>query len=238
MRGGGEACWRIEREVGYVVLDNPPMNVLTDALRGGILEAFEHFERDRVRAVVVTGAGERAFCGGADLREEAGLAPETVGDFQRRAEAVGDAIRAFAGPVIAAVNGWAMGGGLTLALWCDVRIGSTAARLGAVGVKVGLIASNVQLRRLLPEGRARDALLTGRTLDAGEAYRMGLLSAVVPPGRLLAEAGLWAARAAALDPDTVAATKRLINGALDVTLEEAEAQERRAVGEGAAAAAP
>lgn len=227
MQSRGETRWRIERGIGYVVLDNPPMNVLTDAIRGGILAALERFGREDVRAVVITGAGDRAFCGGADLREEAHLTAETVADFQRRAEAVDTAIRAFERPVIAALNGWVMGGGLTLALWCDVRIGSTAARLGAVGVKVGLIASNAQLRRLLPEGRARDALLTGRTLDATEAYMMGLLSAVVPPERLLSEAGEWAARVAALDAGAVARAKRVINGALDVTLEEAEAHERR-----------
>jgi enoyl-CoA hydratase/carnithine racemase len=228
VRGTEHARWWTEGRVGYVVLDNPPMNLLTDASRRGIVEALAAFRREGAGAVVITGAGDRAFCGGADLREEAHLTPETVGDFQRRHAEMSMTIRRFERPVIAAINGWAMGGGLVLALWCDIRIGATTARLGAVGVKVGLIASNVQLRRLVLEGRARDALLTGRTLEAEEAFRFGLLSAVVPPEALMREAASWAARIAARDPDALAQAKATINGALDATLEEAEARERRA----------
>jgi enoyl-CoA hydratase len=228
VRGAEHARWWMDGRVGYVVLDNPPMNLLTDASRRGVLEALEAFRRAGAGAVVITGAGERAFCGGADLREEAHLTPETVGDFQRRHAEMSMAIRHFERPVLAAINGWAMGGGLVLALWCDVRIGSATARLGAVGVKVGLIASNVQLRRLVLEARARDALLTGRTLEAEEAYRWGLLSAVVPPEALMREAAAWAARIAARAPDALARAKATINGALDVTLDAAEARERSA----------
>ncbi len=233
---GGRTRWWVEAGVGYIVLDNPPMNLLTDATRRGILEALEAFRHDGAGAVVVTGAGDRAFCGGADLREEERLTPETVRDFQRRNEAVNMGVRRFERPVIAAVNGWAMGGGLVLALWCDIRIGASTARLGAVGVKVGLMASNVQLGRLVTEGRARDALLTGRTIEADDAWRMGLLSAVVPSERLLPEATAWAAGIAARDPQAVARTKRVINGALDVTLDEAQAWERRAEAAARAAA--
>jgi enoyl-CoA hydratase/carnithine racemase len=228
VRGTEHARWWMEGRVGYVVLDNPPMNLLTDASRRGIVQALEAFRRGGAGAVVITGAGDRAFCGGADLREEAHLTPETVGDFQRRHAEMSMAIRHFERPVLAAINGWAMGGGLVLALWCDVRIGSATARLGAVGVKVGLVASNVQLRRLVLEARARDALLTGRTLEADEAYRFGLLSAVVAPEALLREATSWAARMAARDSEAVARAKAAINAALDVTLEAAEARERGA----------
>lgn len=218
--------WWVEDRVGYVVLDNPPMNLLTETTCEGVATALEAFREAGVRAVVLTGAGERAFCGGADLREEAELTPETTEAFHRRHEAVTLGLRRYERPVIAALNGWTMGGGLVLALWCDIRIGSTAARLGAVGVKVGLVASSVQLTRLLPEGRARDALLTGRTLGAAEAHRMGLLSAVVPPRHLLPEAAAWAARVAARDPARVARAKRAINDALDLPLEAAETRER------------
>ena len=215
MGDNGQTRWALEGRVGTIVIDNPPMNVLTDLNRRGIQQALEEFRRDGALAVVLTGAGERAFCGGADLREEEDLAPATVDDFQRRNHAAFAALREFERPVLAAINGWAMGGGLVLALWCDLRVGSTRARLGAVGVKVGLMASNVQLARLLPEGRARDALLTGRTLEAGEAHRWGLLSAVVEPDRLLAEATAWARAVAALPPDAVAKAKSVINHALD-----------------------
>jgi len=207
--------WWREDGVGYVVIDNPPMNVLSDVNRRGMLEALGEFQRDGVRAVVLTGAGDRAFCGGADLKEEERLTPETVQQFLRRGQEVNRTIRELDAPVIAAINGWTMGGGLVLALWCDLRVGSTRAKLGAVGVKVGLMASNVQLARLVPEARARDALLTGRTLEAAEALAWGLLSAVVPPEELLREATAWARRIAARPAALVAEAKRALNRALE-----------------------
>jgi len=176
MGGNAQTRWWTDAGVGYVVLDNPPMNVLSDENRRGIRDALEEFRRDDVGAVVLTGAGDRAFCAGADLGEEKHLTDDTVGAFLARGEQTFRIIRDYERPVIGAINGWAMGGGLVLALWCDVRVGSTRAKLGAVGVKVGLMASNVQLSRLFPEGRARDMLLTGRTVEAEEAYRLGLLS--------------------------------------------------------------
>jgi enoyl-CoA hydratase len=207
--------WWTESGVGYIVIDNPPMNVLSDENRRGIAEALEEFRRDDVGAVVLTGAGDRAFCAGADLGEEKHLTDETVGTFLARGEQTFRIIRDYERPVVGAINGWAMGGGLVLALWCDVRVGSTRARLGAVGVKVGLMASNVQLSRLFPEGRARDMLLTGRTVEAEEAYRLGLLSSVVAPAQLMDEATAWARGMAARPRDAMAAAKRAVNRSLE-----------------------
>jgi enoyl-CoA hydratase len=208
--------WWTDGPVGYVELDNPPMNVLSDANRRGIREALAEFREAGMRAVVLTGAGERAFCGGADLKEEEELTSETVDRFLARGDETFRALREYERPIVAAVNGWAMGGGLVLALWCDVRVGSTRAKLGAVGVKVGLMASNVQLSRLLFEGRARDMLLTGRTVEAEEAHRLGLLSSVVAPERLMDEATAWARDIAARPPELVASLKRAVNAALDL----------------------
>jgi enoyl-CoA hydratase/carnithine racemase len=165
--------------------------------------------------VVLTGAGDRAFCAGADLGEEKHLTEDTVGRFLSRGEQTFRILRDYEAPIVGAINGWAMGGGLVLALWCDVRVGSTRARLGAVGVKVGLMASNVQLSRLFPEGRARDLLLTGRTVEADEAHRIGLLSSVVAPERLMDEATAWAQDIAARPGNLVAAAKRAVNAALE-----------------------
>ena len=207
--------WWADDAVGVIVLDNPPMNVLSDDNRRGIREALAEFRGAGTRAVVLTGAGDRAFCGGADLKEEEELTTETVGKFLQRGDETFRALREYERPIVAAVNGWAMGGGLVLALWCDVRVGSTRAKLGAVGVKVGLMASNVQLSRLLFEGRARDLLLTGRTVEADEAHRLGLLSSVVAPERLMDEAMAWARDIAIRPPDLVAALKQALNTALD-----------------------
>ncbi len=213
MGSNAHTRWWAVGPVGVIVLDNPPMNVLSDDNRRGIREALAEF-RDS-RAVVLTGAGDRAFCGGADLKEEEELTAETVGKFLQRGDETFRALREYDRPIVAAVNGWAMGGGLVLALWCDLRVGSTRAKLGAVGVKVGLMASNVQLSRLLFDGRGRDLLLTGRTVEAEEAHRLGLLSSVVAPERLMDEAMAWARDIAARPPDVVAALKRAVNTALD-----------------------
>ena len=215
MGGNAQTRWWTDARVGYIVIDNPPMNVLSDENRRGIREALDEFRGDGVGAVVLTGAGDRAFCAGADLGEEKHLTDDTVGTFLARGEQTFRIIRDYEVPVIGAINGWAMGGGLVLALWCDVRVGSTRAKLGAVGVKVGLMASNVQLSRLFPEGRARDMLLTGRTVEAEDAYRLGLLSSVVAPERLMDEATAWARDMASVPAATVAAAKRAINLALE-----------------------
>jgi enoyl-CoA hydratase len=215
MGGNAQTRWWTDARVGYIVIDNPPMNVLSDENRRGIREALDEFRGDGVGAVVLTGAGDRAFCAGADLGEEKHLTDDTVGTFLARGEQTFRIIRDYEVPVIGAINGWAMGGGLVLALWCDVRVGSTRAKLGAVGVKVGLMASNVQLSRLFPEGRARDMLLTGRTVEAEDAYRLGLLSSVVAPERLMDEATAWARDMASAPAATVAAAKRAINLALE-----------------------
>ena len=215
MGGNAQTRWWTDARVGYIVLDNPPMNVLSDVNRQGIREALDEFRRTGVGAVVLTGAGDRAFCAGADLGEEKHLTDDTVGKFLARGEQTFRIIRDYELPVIGAINGWAMGGGLVLALWCDVRVGSTNARLGAVGVKVGLMASNVQLSRLFPEGRARDMLLTGRTVEAAEAYRLGLLSSVVAPEALMDEATAWARGMASRPSETVVAAKRAVHLALE-----------------------
>ena len=215
MGANAQTRWWTDARVGYIVIDNPPMNVLSDENRRGIREALEEFRRDGAGAVVLTGAGDRAFCAGADLGEEKHLTDDTVGTFLARGEQTFRIIRDYELPVIGAINGWAMGGGLVLALWCDVRVGSTNAKLGAVGVKVGLMASNVQLSRLFPEGRARDMLLTGRTVEAAEAYRLGLLSSVVSPETLMDEATAWARGMAGRPPELVAAAKRAVNLALE-----------------------
>ena len=215
MGANTQTRWWSDARVGYIVIDNPPMNVLSDENRRGIREALEEFRRDGAGAVVLTGAGDRAFCAGADLGEEKNLTDETVGKFLARGEQTFRIIRDYELPVVGAINGWAMGGGLVLALWCDVRVGSTNAKLGAVGVKVGLMASNVQLSRLFPEGRARDMLLTGRTVEAADAYRLGLLSSVVAPDQLMGEATAWARGMAERPPALVAAAKRAVNLALE-----------------------
>ncbi|HEX7126573.1 MAG TPA: enoyl-CoA hydratase-related protein [Thermodesulfobacteriota bacterium] len=197
----------VDGTVATLVVDNPPLNVITDTVRAGLLAGLAECEARRVRAVVLTGAGERAFSAGADLREEETLTRETVRPFLEADEAVLSRIERYPGAVIAAVRGYAYGGGFELALACDIRVAGESARFAGVGVKVGLIASTARLTRLAGETVARDLLLTGRTVPADEALELGLVSRVVPDVDLLAESAAVARVVAERAPLAVRANK-------------------------------
>jgi enoyl-CoA hydratase len=167
----------VDGDVGILTLDAPPLNLLSDALRAALLDALADFRARRLRAVVVSGRG-RAFCAGADLRDEAKLRPEQVQAFLDADEAVFTALAEFPGATIAAVNGYAYGGGFELALACDIRVAGRAARFAGVGVKLGLTVSTARLARVAGEGVALDMLLTGRSVGADEALALGLVSSV------------------------------------------------------------
>ena len=181
----------IDGAVATLTLDAPPLNLLGAGLRAAVLDALAECRARRVRAVVVTGAG-RAFSAGADLRDESHLTPETVRAFLAADEAVFAALADYPGATIAAVNGHAYGGGLELALACDVRIAARSARLAGVGASVGLVVSTARLARVAGEAVAKDLLLTARAVDAEEALALGLVSRVVEDDALLTEARTWA----------------------------------------------
>lgn len=219
------------REGEHVVvltIDNPPRNVFGAAMRARMRELLGELERDlSVRAVVVTGRG-KAFCSGDNLREEleavAGGGPgANLLDFSLLL----DQIEAFRAPVIAAVNGWCVGGGLELALCCDVRLASTEAKFVCAGVNVGLMASVYRLPRLIGVGRAKHMLLTGSPFEAEAAERFGLVTGVSSPAELLTAALALAERIASRAPLSVEATKRVAGAAPDLTPSQAlEAQAR------------
>jgi len=195
-------------------LDHAPANALCMALRDDLSCALEQIERDTtVRAAVLTGRG-RAFCAGDDLLEAAARGPSGV-------EAVlgfGGLMDQVAGlrvPVVAAVNGWALGGGLELALACDIRIAAPGALFTASGVNVGLMASVRRLPRLVGEGAAKAMLLTGSPCDAQTALRTGLVTAIEES--VLTAALAIAGRIASRAPLSVEATKRAVAGQGDET---------------------
>jgi enoyl-CoA hydratase len=181
----------LDGAVGTLTLDAPPLNLLGDPMRHAMLEAIGEFRARGVRAIVITGSG-RAFCAGADLRDEAKLTPDDVQAFLDADEAVFTALAEFPGATIAAVNGYAYGGGFELALACDLRVTARSARLAGVGVTIGLTVSTARLARIAGEAVALDLLLTGRAVAADEALTLGLVSAVVDDGELAAEARRWA----------------------------------------------
>ncbi len=167
------------------------LNALNDAVIAELGEAIGQIEQDRsIRGVIVTGSGSKAFVAGADIGELSQQGP-----FDGKARAmVGQAVfRRFersGKPVIAAVNGFALGGGCELAMACHIRIASESAKFGQPEAKLGIApgyGGSVRLPRLVGKGRALELLLTGQMIDAAEAYRIGLVNRVVPGDKLLEE---------------------------------------------------
>ncbi|PSK85965.1 enoyl-CoA hydratase [Murinocardiopsis flavida] len=215
----------VDGHVAVLRLANPPLNIITAEMRPHILAAIERVRAaEDIRALVVTGAGERAFCAGADLNEEADLTPETVRRFLADDCAIYDGLAELPVPVIAAVNGHCMGGGLELALSCDLRVAADDAKHRAAGVRVGLVVSTTRITRLAGPAVAKDVVLTGRTFSGAEALRLGLATLAVPRGEVLATALDMAAEIASRAPLAVRRAKTAIEEAAELPF--AEAMER------------
>jgi enoyl-CoA hydratase len=213
-----------EGAVALVTLDRPQsLNALNAALLDDLRRAALDVRRDRtLRALVITGAGDKAFAAGADIRELAALSPADMYVRARLGQDVFGLLGKLEVPVIAAVNGVALGGGCELAMACTLRVAADTARFGQPEVNLGLIpgfGGTQLLARLVGRGRALDLLLTGRTIDAQEALRLGLVDRVVPAPALLDETlGL----AASLAQKPVAAVRGIlaaVRGGLDSTLD-------------------
>lgn len=215
-----------EGHVAVLTLDNPPLNIITSPMRPLIMKSLRAVAEDpEVRCVVLTGAGDRSFCAGADLGEEADLTPETVRKFLDDDCEIFDGLECLPVPVIAAVNGHCMGGGFEVALSCDIRIVADDAKLCGAGVKVGLVVSTTRLTRLAGPAVAKDVLLTGRTFTGAEAYRLNIASAAVPRAEVLDHAMTWAREIAERAPLAVRRTKTAIHEAAQLPYEEAMSRE-------------
>jgi enoyl-CoA hydratase len=179
--------------IARITINRPDkLNALNAAVIGELADAAERVDADAgVRGVILTGAGAKAFVAGADITE---LAAQGPFEAKQRSLAGQQMMRHFercGKPVIAAVNGFALGGGCELAMACHLRIASETARFGQPEVKLGLApgyGGTVRLPRLIGKGRALELLLTGAMVDAQEAWRIGLVNRVVPAERLLSEA--------------------------------------------------
>lgn len=212
---------RVAEHVAQIVIHNPPMNALGDAVRTSFLAALDGLEADlSVRSVIVTGTGA-AFCAGDDLREVAARG-EAMSASMAQFGVLFDRLEQFRVPIVAAINGPAMGGGLELALCCDLRIASTTARFAGAGVNVGLMASVYRLPRLIGIARAKAMLLTGSPVTAETALAYGLVTEVHPPETLNEAAVVLAARIASRAPLSVEAAKRQIGRAYDVSPAESQ----------------
>jgi enoyl-CoA hydratase/carnithine racemase len=210
--------------IAVVTLNRPrAMNALDTAMAGRLRAVIGDLaERPAVRAVVLTGAGDRAFCAGADLKERRGMTPERWTRHHRVIERAVAALRALRTPVFAAVNGVAAGGGCEIAMSTDFVIAAEHARFGQPEVRLGIIpgAGGTQLLpRFLPRGRAFELLMTGELIDAAEAHRWGLVNGVWPAAELMPAAMRLAERIAANSPTAVRQAKRAARMGLELPLE-------------------
>jgi enoyl-CoA hydratase/carnithine racemase len=208
--------------VGTIRLDRPKMNALNQQVQEEIrAAAAEATERDDVKAVVVWG-GERVFAAGADIKE---MADMSYTDMVKRSTGLSSAFTSVARipkPVVAAVNGYALGGGCELALCADIRIAAEDATLGQPEILLGIIpgaGGTQRLSRLVGPSRAKDIIFTGRFVPADEALAIGLVDKVVPADQVYAEALTWAGRFAGAATYAVRAAKEAIDRGLEVDLE-------------------
>ena len=180
-----------EGTIGIIKMNNPPMNVLSSAVLTEMHAILDTIEADaELNAVIITGEG-RAFVAGADISEMMEMDPAAAAKFAENGQGAFDRIQALKMPVIAAVNGFALGGGTELAISCDIRIASEAAIFGQPEVSLGVIpgfGGTQRLARLIGPGMAKELIFTGDMIDAKTAFNIGLVQALVP-GFKVDEAG-------------------------------------------------
>jgi enoyl-CoA hydratase len=191
--------------VAVVTINRPKvLNALNSQTIAELSRVFDELGADDgVRAIVLTGAGEKSFVAGADINELAVLTPAEGKEHARKGQALFDRIERLGKPVIAAINGFALGGGCELAMACTIRLAADSARLGQPEINLGIIpgyAGSQRLPRLVGKGRALEMLLTGDMISAARAYEIGLVNRVVPAADLLTEARKLAATLASKAP--------------------------------------
>jgi enoyl-CoA hydratase len=217
--------YQVKKGIGWITLNRPEA---LNALNKDVLEQLASIldkvrADDAVRAVIITGAGEKAFSGGADIKLLSQATPLAVREFARLAVTVNNKIETLGKVVVAAINGYALGGGLELAEACMLRVAVRHARLGHPEVRIGAIAGfggTTRFPRLVGKGHAAEFLLTGNLMSAEEAQRMGLVNRVVETEKLLQETETLVHEILSQAPVSVSMTWEAIHRGLNLTLEE------------------
>lgn len=222
----------VERDGGVLVVTiNRPkvLNALNAATLTELSQAMDAAAADdTVRAVILTGAGEKSFVAGADINELAVQTPVAGREHAQQGQRVFDRIERLGKPVVAAINGFALGGGCELAMACTLRLASETARFGQPEVNLGLIpgyAGSQRLPRLVGRGRAQELLLTGDVITAAEAYRIGLVNHVYPAASLMDEARKLAQTLASKAPVAVRYILDAVANGLDMSFADAQQHE-------------
>jgi len=221
---------QVEDRIAVLTIDHPPVNSFNKQVITELDEAIDQLlADDEVKAIVITGGGTNAFVAGADIPEikelldNPGEGYAAAREFLERGQGVFLKIERATKPVIAAINGFCLGGGLELAMACHMRICSDRARLGQPEINLGLIpgwGGTQRLARLTNKGKAIELILTGDMITAQEAYRVGLVNKVVPAGAVLKEARDLARKIVSKSKFPIAAALRAITEGLETTIEE------------------
>jgi len=221
--------------VGVITIDRPKaLNALNSQVLEELEETFKAIDLDAVRAVVLTGAGEKSFVAGADIGEMSSLTKAEGEAFGKKGNDIFRFIETFPIPVIAAVNGFALGGGCEISMSCDIRICSDNAIFGQPEVGLGItpgFGGTQRLARIIGVGMAKQLIYTARNIKAEEALRLGLVNAVYPQEELLDQAKKLASIIAANAPIAVRNCKKAINDGLDVDMDQAIVIEEKLFGD-------
>ncbi|MFO7742082.1 MAG: enoyl-CoA hydratase-related protein [Anaerolineae bacterium] len=219
----------VEDRIALLTIDHPPVNSFNKQVVTELDEAIDELMADdEVKAIIITGGGTNAFVAGADIPEIKALLENPEGgyaearEFIERGQGVHLKIETATKPVIAAINGFCLGGGLELAMACHMRICSDRARMGQPEINLGLIpgwGGTQRLARIVGKGKALEMILTGDMITAQEAYRIGLVNKVVPAGAILKEARGLARKIVSKSKFPIAATLRAVAQGLETTVE-------------------
>jgi enoyl-CoA hydratase len=211
------------QRVATLTINRPDKrNALNQGTRDEIVRALDELHSSEVRVLIITGAGDKAFIAGADIGEFEGRTALTQRDVMKQRR-IFDAVEEFPKPVIAMINGFCLGGGMELALACDLRIASETAKLGQPEINLGIIpggGGTQRLTRLIGEGKAMEMILTGDLVDAADAKALGLVNHVVSPGQLQETVLALANRIAEKSPVALRMAKEAVKSASRMNLRE------------------
>ena len=227
--------YEVDGAVATITINRPKaMNALNSQVLDELSATLDAVDLDTVRCLILTGAGEKSFVAGADIGEMSTLTKAEGEAFGKKGNDVFLKLESFPIPVIAAVNGFALGGGCEISMSCDIRICSENALFGQPEVGLGItpgFGGTQRLARLVSPGMAKQLIYTARNIKAEEAYRIGLVNAVYPQEELLAAAKKMAAGIAMQAPIAVRNCKKAINDGLQVSIDEAVAIEEKLFGD-------
>lgn len=226
---------RVETQdrIAIVTINRPEVrNALNSHVVRELTEAFAQLARSAdVAAIILTGAGDKAFVAGADIKEMVGKTGLEMQAFSELGRRLGEAMESCPKPIIAAINGFALGGGCEIAMACDLRLASESAKIGQAEINLGIIpgfGGSQRLPRLVGPGWAAQMVFSGEAIDAATAERIGLVNRVVPPDRLLEEAKALARKVLEKSPAAIALAKACLRAAQEMPLSQGLAYETAA----------